>query len=538
MKKKLSLFLSVILALSITLIGCSSNSSTTTQKAIQPTNSTTQQTSTVTQQTNSAPQQTNSTTQPTTEKIPKYVFMFIGDGMASVQTNAASVYLSRQTNTVGSVAQTPLNFTRFPASGSATTYDSTSFCPDSASTATSLSSGIKTLSGVVGYGNSGTTVDKNVRPEKITEKFKKAGMKVGIVSSVTLTHATPAAYYSAVESRGYYYEILSQLIGSGFDYFAGGATGSKDQISEAEEKAGYKARPEATPIDSLKANGFTVTTTKDEFNALDKSSEKVYAQAPETQDSGSMKYALDTTTDDISLTEFVSKGIEVLENDKGFFMLVESGKVDWACHANDALSAIQDTVEFDKAIGEAVEFMNAHPDETLIIVTGDHETGGMTIGQATTGYDTAFAILDNQKCSYVEFEKIIDTKKEAGNYTFDLAMKDVTEKFGLKLEGDEKDPMLLSAFQKKNLELAFDVFMNGQPKDMDNEEFSLLYGGYNPFTITITHILNNKAGIGWTSYSHTGVPVPVFANGVGSEKFIGSYDNTDIFKKIVEICKV
>lgn len=524
MKRKRSSVLSIALTLALLLSGCTGNTPTPTPSAPAPSQS-------VTTPADNSPTQI-------AEKTPKYVFMFIGDGMASVQMNAASVYLSRNTNTSGSVSQTPLRFTQFPASGSATTYDSTSFCPDSASTATSMSSGIKTLSGVVGYGNTENAVDKTKKPQNIAEKFKAADKKVGIVSSVTLTHATPAAYYAHVESRGYYYEILSQLLSSDYDYFAGGATGSKDTISEAEQKAGYQSRVEATPIDSLKASGYTVTTTKEEFNALTKDSGKVYAQAPETQDSGAIKYALDTTEKDISLTEFVRKGIEVLDNDNGFFMMVESGKIDWACHANDALSAIKDTVEFDNAIGEAVKFMNEHPDETLIIVTGDHETGGMTIGQATTGYDTTFAILDNQKCSYVEFDAIINAKKEAGNYTFDAAMQDVTEQFGLKLEGDEKDPMVLSKFQKEKLELAFGVFLNGKPSDMEEEEFTLLYGGYNPFTITVTHIINNKAGIGWTSYSHTGVPVPVFATGAGCEKFIGAYDNTDIFKKIVELCKL
>lgn len=91
---------------------------------------------------------------------------------------------------------------------------------------------------------------------------------------------------------------------------------------------------------------------------------------------------LDADNQEWQLADYVDKGIEMLDGDQGFFMMVEGGKIDWACHANDAGSTIHDTAAMSKAVDRAIEFYNAHPDETLIVVTGDHETGGLTIGFA------------------------------------------------------------------------------------------------------------------------------------------------------------
>ena len=93
-----------------------------------------------------------------------------------------------------------------------------------------------------------------------------------------------------------------------------------------------------------------------------------------------MNYAMDAANGEWQLTDYVKKGIELLNNKKGFFMMTESGKIDWACHANDAAASIHDVLEMSNAVQAAVDFYNAHPNETLILVTADHETGGMAIG--------------------------------------------------------------------------------------------------------------------------------------------------------------
>lgn len=467
-------------------------------------------------------------TQQTEAKKPKYVFMFIGDGMSHVQVNAAQVFNGN--NTSGEIATKSLNFTQFPAAGVATTHDATSFCPDSASTATAFSSGIKTHSGVIGMG-----VDKSTATTNVSEILKESGMKVGIVSSVSIDHATPAAYYAHIASRNEYYNIALQLAESGFDYFGGGG------LNQPTGKE--KDQPDAYGI--IEKAGYKIARTKEEINALNSESGKVYAVSPVLQDSNAIPYSLDTKEGDLTLADFVKTGTEVLENENGFFMMCESGKVDWACHANDAMSAITDVLGFEKAIQVAIDFAKEKPDETLIIVTGDHETGGMTIGYAATGYNTSFDILNSQKMSYVAFDSmIIKMKEENPSLKFEEVMPIIKENFGLIAPSDpdakdeSKAPFVMSELEYKKLTDGFAETMKPDDARADTDETALLYGGYEPLSVSLTHILNNKAGIGWTSYSHTGTPVPVYAYGAGSELFNGSYDNTDVFKKIIEACGV
>jgi len=168
----------------------------------------------------------------------------------------------------------------------------------------------------------------------------------------------------------------------------------------------------------------------------------------------------------------------------------------------------------------------------------------MTIGQATTGYDTAFSILENQKMSYVAFDELIsDMIVVKPELTFAEVMPVITENFGLKndyTDAEAKDneaaktymALELSDREAAKLETAFAETMAAEPTK--NEETALLYGGYNPLSVTLTHILNNKAGIGWTSYAHTGVPVPVYATGAKADLFNGAYDNTKVYYKLAE----
>ena len=238
-------------------------------------------------------------------------------------------------------------------------------------------------------------------------------------------------------------------------------------------------------------------------------------------------------------------------------MMVEGGKIDWACHANDAAATITDTVAMDNAIGKAVEFYNEHPDETLILVTGDHETGGMTIGFAGTDYDTFLTNITNQKISYAKFDSDYVAGYKENKTDFDTVMKDITELFGLQApqgeaeatnqadskdvhpEGEESGTLVMTDYEYSKLKAAYDETMSrtGEEEEFGQEEY-LLYGSYEPLTVTITHILNNKSGINFASYAHTGLPVEVFAMGAEQEQFDGYYDNTDIFNKLAAITGV
>ncbi|MBQ5735495.1 MAG: alkaline phosphatase [Lachnospiraceae bacterium] len=487
--------------------------------------------------------------------IPKYVFMFIGDGMsypqvqltnyfvsANSQDNARKVTVKDKEKTILE-SESNLNMMSFPVMGSAQTYDSTSFAPDSASTATSIATGKKTWSGSINVSE-----DFSQTYETIAEKLKKQkDYKIGILSSVNLNHATPAAFYAHQESRNNYYDIGLELIGSNFDYFAGGAlkqTTGKDKDKEdlyaLAEKAGYK-----------------VVKTQAEAEALKASDGKAIVIGEHLADGDAMSYEVDRQDNEWALADYVEKGIDVLDNDNGFFMMVEGGKIDWACHANDATSTIADTIALDNAVGKAVEFYNEHPDETLIIVTGDHETGGLTIGFAGTDYDTFLKNFNNQKISYAKFDSDYVSKYKENKTDFDTVMNDVTELFGLAApdgssdgtsakdsadlhpESNDTGALSMTDYEYSLLKTAYDTTMSrtGEEKEYGQEEY-IKYGSYEPLTVTITHILNNKSGVNFGSYAHTGLPVEVLVKGVGAEDFSGYYDNTDIYNRLASLLDV
>jgi alkaline phosphatase len=463
---------------------------------------------------------------------PKYIFLFIGDGMSYPQINSAQIFDGTQKYGSSTVNVKRLSFTEFPVEGTCTTFDAESFIPDSASTATSLSTGNKTLGGVI---NMDTT--KTVKFSTITELLKAKDYKIGVVTSVSLDHATPAAFYAHQPSRNNYYDIAVELAKSKFDYFGGGG------FLQPKGKDG--TQPDI--IEMAKNNGFKYANTKTDILSLNNETGKVVAVNPVLDDSMALPYELDREKDDLSLADFTRKGIDVLysKRSKGFFMMVESGKIDWACHANDASASIKDTLALENSVNVAVEFQKKHPSETLILVTGDHETGGMTIGFAGTAYQTFFDKIKYQKKSYLEFDKVIakyksTTSKEKA--VLENLLPAIKESFGLIVSTDKdaaaNRSMVLTEFEIQKLRDSLVQTMKDKNDRKYSENDKLLYGGYEPLSVTLTHILNNKSGIGWTTYSHTGLPLPVYAKGVGQELFDGSYDNTDVFKKIASITKV
>jgi alkaline phosphatase len=344
-------------------------------------------------------------------------------------------------------------------------------------------------------------------------------MKVGIVSTVTLNHATPASFYAKVPSRSNMYDIGVQLAQSKFDYYGGGSIDQRTGRNKDQKDA----------VEIARENGFTYIDTTSAFNALKPGAGRIIAVNERLQDSGAMPYNIDRKSNELSLADYTRKGIELLENPSGFFMMVESGKVDWAGHANDAGAVINDVLAFDAAIQVAIDFAQKHPKETLIIITGDHETGGMTIGFAGTMYDTFFDKVALQTRSYVSFdEEVLKPYKantSAANARLSDLIPEINKSFGINYD-------LLSDFQKEQIQFAFQRSMGNEQIRSFAEDQYLLYGGYEPLTVKLTQIMNQTAGIGWTSYSHTGVPVPVFANGIHQEIFSGYYDNTDIFFKL------
>ncbi|UJX42696.1 alkaline phosphatase [Desulfovibrio sp. JY] len=474
---------------------------------------------------------------------PKYVFYFIGDGMAMPQRSAAEYYLAAKDGD-GKPGVVKLAMDKMPVQGLTSTYSLNSIITDSGAAGTALATGFKTTNGAI-------SVDKDKKPvATMAEMARDKGMRVGVVSSVSLDHATPACFYSHQPSRNNYYEIALDVAKSGFDYFGGG--GFKDPTGKKSKKEGDK--PDAMEV--MKKAGYTVANDrKDIMDA--KPGIKLVALNPELDRDKALPYALDGDKKGLSLAEFTAKGISQLDNPKGFFMMVEGGKIDWACHANDALASIEDTLAFDAAVAEAVTFAQKHPNETLIIVTGDHECGGLTLGFAGTRYGNYYQYLKDQKVSFEDFSQKLAAYKKAHNVAdakFEDVVPMIKESFGLivptaeELDTMKKNPvkyssshtspadphgMYLRDYELDAVKAAFVRSMKGEKEKSEDEMDYRAYGGYEPLAVTLTHILDNKAGIGWTSYSHTGVPVVTSAMGPGSQAFSGYYDNTDVAKKIM-----
>ena len=428
---------------------------------------------------------------------PKYVFVFIGDGMSTPQRLMAEDFSKRTGR--GELAMNHLARRTETATKSAN-----KVVTDSAAAATAIACGEKTDNGMLGMRPDGTRI------ESVAAVAKKAGRKVGIVTTVTIVHATPAGFYAHNRSRGDSRAIAMDLVKSGFDYFAGGGIGGWTQpkggyfdtngnFVKLEE--GSEAVPGIDPYSLWQTNGYTFV--KDDlvaFKAL-KPGRPVWCVFGES----GMDYALDRDGSQPTLAEIVEKGIELLDGPDGFFLMCEGGKVDYAGHANDAGGSVAEQLSLDDAVKVATRFAKAHPGETLIVTTGDHETGGLIRG--ITGAGAAFdpALLKHQRCTASKFSSILKNAQEKNAaFSFDDAMALVRENFGLggpvPLTDADRDELKKSFEQKKPAEFA------GAAK----------------------RILSAHAGLAWKSGGHTALPTMTTAEGPGSEILEGMTDNTEI----------
>lgn len=428
---------------------------------------------------------------------PKYVFVFIGDGMSTPQRLMAEDFSKRTGR--GELAMNHLARRTETATKSAN-----KVVTDSAAAATAIACGEKTDNGMLGMRPDGTRI------ESVAAVAKKAGRKVGIVTTVTIVHATPAGFYAHNRSRGDSRAIAMDLVKSGFDYFAGGGIGGWTQpkggyfdtngnFVKLEE--GSEAVPGIDPYSLWQTNGYSFV--KDDlaaFKAL-KPGRPVWCVFGES----GMDYALDRDGSQPTLAEIVEKGIELLDGPDGFFLMCEGGKVDYAGHANDAGGSVAEQLSLDDAVKVATRFAKAHPGETLIVTTGDHETGGLIRG--ITGAGAAFdpALLKHQRCTASKFSSILKNAQEKNAaFSFDDAMALVRENFGL------GGPVPLTDADRDELKKAFE-----QKKPAE-------------FAGAAKRILSAHAGLAWKSGGHTALPTMTTAEGPGSEILEGMTDNTEI----------
>jgi alkaline phosphatase len=369
---------------------------------------------------------------------PKYVFLFIGDGMGFAQITAAENYLSEKNNAAGSGS---LSFTGFPVMGMVTTYSANTLVTCSAAAATALGTGCKTNNGMLG------TAPDSSNLTSFTYPLHQAGYRIGIASSVGIDHATPGGFYANSVKRNDYYRIARQVSTTGFEFFAGSGfsypTGKDGQQPDAYQQ--------------LAAAGYTIVQGRDAAEKITAPAGKtVLVQTPD-KPVDALPYAIERSEDDLTLPLITQAAINALYNKDGFFAMIEGGKIDWAAHVNDGATVIHEVIDFSEAVRTALAFYNQHPDETLIIVTADHETGGLSVGSQ-------------------------------GVYAFrPLAFDEQTKSLSIHPDKQEKEWV---------------------------------------------ESLNEKALCGWTSTNHTGVVVPIFAIGAGSERFAGKMDNTDIPKRL------
>lgn len=432
-------------------------------------------------------------------KPVKYVFLFIGDGMSIPQRMTAEE-LARINTGKG------LAINSMPHQALTTTRSANSFITDSAASGTAIACGSKTNNGMIGMD------PKGERLKSVAEVARDSGRKVGILTSVTLNHATPAAFYGHNRSRGNYYDLGLDLVESGFDFFGGGG------IAECDNKKAKSYKGDIYEI--AEGRGYTVVR-KDmkALAALKPGCGKVIATGAD----GALMYNLDAP-DSPRIADFTKKAIELLDNERGFFIMVEGGKIDWMCHANDAATVMAEVADFDNAVKVALEFARKNPRDTLVVVTGDHETGGLTMGFAGTAYNSYIDRLNAQKRSREAFNSA--SKKLAGGGK-DIEFEDVipllSESFGFVFDEDSESPLALSEAERGELEKAFGRWK----KDVSKGALSL----------AAAKILNNKAGLAWTSDAHTALPVETSAQGAGAEVFSGTIDNTDIAKILKELVR-
>lgn len=434
----------------------------------------------------------------------KYVFYFIGDGMGVNQVNATEMYLAEQEGRIGTES---LLMTTFPVATMATTYSATNSVTDSSAGGTALATGKKTYNGAIG-------VDVNKDPiMSVAQWAKDSGKKVGVLSSVSIDHATPASFYAHQPDRNMYYEIATDLPKAGFDFYGGSGFLIPDKEGEK------------NIFTLFGESGYTVAKGLKEYDAKAPGAQKLVLIQEDGAEADALPYAIDRKPGDMTLADLTRSAINFLTKDsnKGFFLMVEGGKIDWVCHSNDGATVLEEVVDMDQAVKVAYDFYKKHPKETLIVITADHETGGISMG--TGRYELNLKALKHQKQSTDELSRALTDLRKGGTPSWEDVKALLSEKMGFWSE------LPLSWEQEKALFNAYgESMVKGNPKFEES-----LYSRTEPLASAAKKVMNQIAMLGWTSGGHSGGFVPVFAIGAGSEKFQGKRNNIDIPETIRKV---
>lgn len=387
---------------------------------------------------------------------PNYVILFIGDGMGPDH-----IRLARD------AAGGRLNMDSMPVRGELKTGNAAGTTTDSAAAATALACGVKTFNGALGMDASKKKVNSSAWIAK------NSGRRIGILTSVTFNHATPGGFYAHVPKRTEYGKIAEQAYDARFDLIMGyGVSGLKEkEVAKDAADTGLNVIHD-NPEDFFKMNSLEMPTLV--FHG--------------------MGYEIDRKDQKIKpLSEYTAKVIAQLslnELDR-FFIMVEGGKIDVAAHGNDAPAMVAELLEFDRAIGKALDFYQKHPENTLILVTADHETGGL----AYSGSPDA-GTLRNVKGSIPRAFGFENTDTPA------VVEQRLAEHGITQLTPAEKEALrkaLAAPEAKRSLELHREA----------------------------RKIQDTRCGISWATKGHTSANVQVFAIGKEAKRFSGVRENSE-----------
>lgn len=439
-------------------------------------------------------------------KAPKYVFYFIGDGMGINEAFGAQLY-----NRATGNGPEDINFLQFPVRTFVTTVSANSLVTDSSAAGTALATGTK-----INNNGMGRTPDgKDVYSICVDAHAK--GFGTGIATTVGLNHATPAAFYAHSESRNDYEAIAKQLVEADFiDFAAGGG------FNNEKKKTGH----DSDYLESLfPAAGIPVLKSKEEFGRI--ADVKTRVLCLDNKPGEEIALSIDQKPGDICLADFVDAGIKYLDakfGEKGFLFMVEGGLIDHAGHSDDAAADFVEVNDMAKAIDVVLAFYELHPDETLIVVTADHETGGLMLGAGQYAMEPGLLACQH------EGEDAINAKFTAlESPSWEEVKAFLSDNLGLWTK------VRVSSRQEATFKEMYDQVYGGS--DADGGQVVSLYGVSNKIVSEAIDFLDRQAGIMMPHGVHTGSPVGVYVKGAVAYEFNAARDNTDLPKLIKKLAQ-
>ena len=447
---------------------------------------------------------------PTSPKSPKYIFYFIGDGMSFNHILGTEQYNAMKE---GKSEVERLNFSKFATRNFVTNYSASHPVTDSAAAGTALATGCKTANSYIGVDAEGNEL------RNITDVATEEGYMVGIVTNVGINHATPSCFYGHTSDRFGFPKLVEDYIASDVAFIAGSTI---MDMKSGPLGANYKRITTTELAEQIRSAGIELTL---DVEQAAKASSKRVALVANDKENKHVPYVVDRKGDEQhTLLNHTKAAIEYLSREakEGFFLMVEGGKLDYAAHEQDAVTTFYEVNEFAATVELALEFAKQHPDETLIVVTSDHETGGMSLGW--DHYEVRMNMLAAQKSSALQVTNIIQQMRAEGKREWSDYKRVLSENLGL---------WSVAPVTKEEEELLKDDFYN-----IFLKYGPMVDGLYNKNEYLVYHairILNRHASIDWTSMYHTGLYTPIYANGVGEERFLECRDQTEIPKTIATL---